>query len=164
MAIVMRKACGRPSVRPSSPRPKNDSVGGMPFTVREPKICRPRNRKTLAVPNVMMMACTRPYAMSAPFTSPRTPPTATDSSTATGSEASESVSAFAVSTEHTMMAPPTETSIPAVTMTIVIPTPTRAIGAVATSIGCSEPAVRKAGVERPSTTQSTAMTPISTSS
>ena len=45
-----------------------------------------------------------------------------------------------------MMAAPTETSMPPVMMMIVIPTPTRAIGAVDTSSGWIEPAVKKAGV------------------
>ena len=63
-----------------------------------------------------------------------------------------------------MIAPPTETSIPPVMMMIVMPTPMSAIGAVATSSGRMEPAVRKAGVASASPTQMTAMTPISTSS
>ena len=45
-----------------------------------------------------------------------------------------------------MIAPPTETSMPPVMMMIVMPTPISAIGAVATSSGWIEPAVRKAGV------------------
>jgi hypothetical protein len=56
----MANACGMPRVRPSSPRPKISNVAGMPLTVREPKSCRPRNRNRFAVPNVMMIACTRP--------------------------------------------------------------------------------------------------------
>ena len=75
-----------------------------------------------------------------------------------------STSSFAVITEQTMIAAPTETSMPPVMMMIVMPTPTRAIGAVATSSGWIEPAVKKAGVANARTTQITAMTPISTSS
>ena len=63
-----------------------------------------------------------------------------------------------------MIAPPTETSMPPVMMTIVIPTPTSAIGAVATSSGWIEPAVRNAGVRNARMAQITAITPISTSS
>ena len=97
------------------------------------------------------------------MTRPSTPPTAIDSSTA-GSSDTSATSAFAVSTEQTMIAPPTETSIPPVMMMIVMPMPIRAIGAVATSSGRIEPAVRKAGVARARPTQITAMTPIRTSS
>ena len=63
-----------------------------------------------------------------------------------------------------MIAPPTETSMPPVMMMIVMPMPISAIGAVATSSGWIEPAVRKAGVANARTIHSTAMTPISTSS
>ena len=42
------------------------------------------HKKMLAVPKVMMIACTRPYAISAPFPSPRTPPTTIAMSSATG--------------------------------------------------------------------------------
>src|SRR3954469_22786965 len=84
-------------------------------------------------------------------------------STASGSDIPPT-SAFAVSTEQTMIAPPTETSIPPVMITTVMPTPTSAIGAVATSSGWIEPAVRNAGVDTASATQITAITPISTSS
>ena len=65
-------------------------------------------------------------------------------------------------TEQTMIAPPTETSIPPVMMTTVIPMPISAIGATATSSGWIEPAVRKAGVAKASSAQSTAITPMST--
>ena len=54
--------------------------------------------------------------------------------------------------------------MPPVMMTIVIPTPISAIGAVATSSGWIDPAVRNAGVRNARMTQMTAITPISTSS
>jgi hypothetical protein len=60
MIAVIRKALGTPRICPAAPRPKMSNVCGMPLTVFEPKICRPTNRKRFAVPNVMMIACTRP--------------------------------------------------------------------------------------------------------
>ena len=64
-----------------------------------------------------------------------------------------------------MIAAPTETSMPPVMMMIVMPTPISAIGAVATSSGWIEPGgEERRGGEARGSTQSTAMTPISTSS
>ena len=57
---MIAKECGTPRVRPLSPLPKVSRVSGMPFTVLESKICSPIHWKMLAVPNVMMIACTRP--------------------------------------------------------------------------------------------------------
>ena len=54
--------------------------------------------------------------------------------------------------------------MPPVMMMIVMPMPTSAIGAVATSSGWIEPAVKNAGVANARMIHSTAMTPISTSS
>ena len=67
-------------------------------------------------------------------------------------------------TAQTMIAAPTETSIPPVMMMIVMPTPTSAIGAIATSNGWMDPGVKNAGVANARMIHSTAMTPIRTSS
>ena len=65
-------------------------------------------------------------------------------------------------TEHTAIIAPTETSIPPVMITTVIPMPISAIGATAPSNGWIEPADMKAGVAKPRITHSTAITPTST--
>ena len=62
------------------------------------------------------------------------------------------------------MAPPTETSIPPVMITTVIPMPIRAIGATVPSSGWIEPAVRNAGVANARIAHNTTSTPISTNS
>jgi hypothetical protein len=57
---VMRKELGTPKVRPAAPLPRGARVSGMLLTVVELKSLRLSHRKMLAVPKVMMIACTRP--------------------------------------------------------------------------------------------------------
>src|SRR6478736_4337762 len=82
--------------------------------------------------------------MSRPLTRPRTAPSTIAHTRATMSETPWSTSSFAVVTPVTIIAPPTETSIPPVMMIIVIPTPMRATGATDASSGCHERAVANA--------------------
>ena len=63
-----------------------------------------------------------------------------------------------------MIAAPTETSMPPVMITTVIPMPISAIGATVPSSGWIELADKKAGVAKARITHSTASTPISTNS
>ena len=63
---------------------------------------------------------------------------------------------LAVTTEHTMIAPPTDTSMPPVMITNVMPMPINATGENSTSSGMSEPALRNAGVAKASAIHSRA--------
>src|SRR3712207_7885990 len=93
--------------------------------------------------------------MSTPLTIPSTPPTTTESSTATGSERSLETSCWATTTEQTMTMLPTETSMPPVMLMTVIPMPMSATGAVATNSGTIDPLVRNAGVASESSEEHT---------
>ncbi len=102
--------------------------------------------------------------MSAPFRRPRRRPIATETSTTAMSGMSKATSSRAATTAHTMIAPPTDTSIPAVMMMNVMPTPMSAIGATETRSGWMEFGERNAGVKAPSSAHKTAITPTSTNS
>src|ERR1700710_2935551 len=67
---------------------------------------------------------------------------------------------LAVTTEHTMIAPPTETSMPPVMITNVMPMPINATGENSTSSGMIEPALRNAGVAKASAIHITTRTAI----
>src|SRR3954462_6901127 len=96
--------------------------------------------------------------MSAPLTRPRTAPVPIATTRHHHTGRAWSRISLAVMTEHTMIAPPTDTAMPPVRITNVLPMPINATGATSTSSGMIEPALRNAGVENASATQSTTCT------
>lgn len=120
---------GTPRTRPSAPGPRIARLAGRPLTVCELKILRPRNWNRFAVPNVMMIAGTRPKLINNPLIAPSAAPTRIEMSRASQKFIPPTVISLPIVTEHTMRMAATEMSMPAVTMMMVMPMAMIPIGA-----------------------------------
>jgi len=114
----------------SSPWPSQRNSGGTPDTATASVVMFAMPRATLIVPSVAMNGVISATVIMKPLISPQTAPTAMPATIAMGIATWESTMSRVATTPAKAATAPTERSIPAVMITMVIPMATIAVTAV----------------------------------